>query len=902
MSHVVLPPATPERSLPARIGPYRVARVLGEGGMGTVYLAEQDAPHRAVALKVIRSDLATPELLRRFDREAEVLGRLQHPAIAQIYQAGTADGPGGPAPYIAMEYVEGVPVTEHPLARAAVRDRLRLFIEICDAVHYAHQRGVIHRDLKPGNILVDAAGRPKVLDFGVARLASIDRRDTIATEFGQVLGSLPYMSPEQVAGDPLELDVRSDVYALGVVLYELLTGRLPLALHRRSLPDALRVILSEEPAPLGTAAPALRGDLETIGAKALAKEKERRYDSAQALAADVRRYLANEPIAARPPSAVYQLRKFARRNRALVAASVVAVAALVAGTVASSSQAVRASRAQRVAESERATAVAALAQAESQRRAADAARARADAAVARERLARLGADSQRTLAERQRERADSSAARARQEASRATDVQRFLRDVVTSTDPSMRLSLGVTTARDLLDSASARLRSPTWAKIDPVARGMLDMTIGRALHGRGALQAALMHEDSAAAYYVRSPGEYTQGMAGYAYREAGITASTVGDLDGALARFRRALAVAPRRLAEDREVRALSLVWIGRVLADDGRETEGDRLLLAGLDSIRAAYPGGDDTVNYAERMWLNHAAALHWDVPTESAYAALRERMARASGKNARLDVATTQSQAVARVLRGDGAGAESLAVQVMPVQRAAAGEHSASYLDALESLGRARLVQGRAADAERMLRTVLDEKVALYGAANVRVALARRSLAEALLAQGRPADAAPLVEAELRARADGTATGSTGPRAESLRLAGQLASARGDAAGAEARLREALAAWRTREFAGAELETLRALGTAVAAQGRAAEADSVLRDALRRAAAHVGPDHAEPAHLQLALARVRAAAGARGEALTLADSALDRLRRVQGPGGAAALAAGALRDSLTR
>ena len=301
--------------------------------MGTVYKAEQDAPRRIVALKVIKPGVLSPDHLHRFGRETEVLGRLKHPGIAQIYDAGTAAG--GHTPFFAMEYVAGRPLTRY--AEAAQLDtsaRLTLLAQVADAVHHAHQRGVIHRDLKPSNILVDETGQPKILDFGIARVTDSDVQATLQTSAGEVVGTLPYMSPEQIAADPLELDTRSDVYALGVILYELLARRLPIDVSRRNLTEAARAITDDEPAPLREADTTLDGDVERIVTKALEKQKNERYQSAADLAADIRRYLADEPIAARPLTALYQLRKFTRRHRALVGGAAATLAALVVGLVA----------------------------------------------------------------------------------------------------------------------------------------------------------------------------------------------------------------------------------------------------------------------------------------------------------------------------------------------------------------------------------------------------------------------------------------------------------------------------------------------------------------------------------------------------------------------------------------
>jgi eukaryotic-like serine/threonine-protein kinase len=336
--------------LPATIGRYRIISLLGEGGMGAVYEAEQEHPQRTVALKVIRAGYANAEMLRRFENETQALGRLQHPGIAQIYDAGTAETPFGYQPYFAMELVHGQTLLTYcETHQLNPRQRLELVAKICDAVQHAHQRGLIHRDLKPANILVDEAGQPRILDFGVARLTDSDAHATRQTDIGQLVGTLAYMSPEQVLGDPAEIDTRSDVYALGIILYELLAGKLPYTIGRQ-LHDAVRVIREEEPERLSSVHRTYRGDVETIVARALEKDKSRRYASAAELAADIRRYLHDEPIVARPPSTTYQLQKFARRNRALVVGVAAVLVVLVLGIAASTWEAVQARRAQKQAQ------------------------------------------------------------------------------------------------------------------------------------------------------------------------------------------------------------------------------------------------------------------------------------------------------------------------------------------------------------------------------------------------------------------------------------------------------------------------------------------------------------------------------------------------------------------------
>jgi WD40 repeat protein/predicted Ser/Thr protein kinase len=322
-----------EASAPERIGPFRLVRRLATGGMGSVYEAEQDNPARRVALKILRRELLSPGLLKRFQQEAQILGLLQHAGIAQIHDAGTVDTADGPLPYFAMEFVDGRPLVAYADdERLDQPARLRLFAKVCDAVQHAHEKGVVHRDLKPDNVLVTADGHPKVLDFGVARATEADiQAMTVVTEVGQIMGTLPYMSPEQVLGDPSAVDTRSDVYSLGVMLYELLCGQRPHEFGGVSVPSAARIIREDTVTRLGAMDTRYKGDVETIVGMALEKEVSRRYASAAELADDIRRHLASKPISAHAPSSFYQIKKFARRHRGLVTGVVVALLALMVG-------------------------------------------------------------------------------------------------------------------------------------------------------------------------------------------------------------------------------------------------------------------------------------------------------------------------------------------------------------------------------------------------------------------------------------------------------------------------------------------------------------------------------------------------------------------------------------------
>ncbi len=317
------------------IGAFRLRSVLGGGGMGTVYEAEQLEPNRLVALKVLSLGLGGDAAARRFRHEAEVLARLRHPGIAQVYAVGVHRCGDVDLPWFAMELVAGARdlTAFADSKRLPVRARVELLLAACDAVHHGHLNGIVHRDLKPQNVLVDEDGRVKVIDFGIARSMAPDGAmdwAPVRTEAGFVLGTLAYMSPEQIAGGAV--DLRTDIYALGVVAFELLAGRRPYVFDGMAPWQAARVVETQDPPRLRQIVRGIDGDLDVVVGKALRREPEQRYASVAALADDLRAWLDARPVAARPTSAFYQVRLFARRRRGLVAA-IAAVLVVAAGAL-----------------------------------------------------------------------------------------------------------------------------------------------------------------------------------------------------------------------------------------------------------------------------------------------------------------------------------------------------------------------------------------------------------------------------------------------------------------------------------------------------------------------------------------------------------------------------------------
>lgn len=667
-------------STPERIGRYTVVRKLGEGGMSIVYEAQQDHPHRTVALKVIRPSIASEPLLRRLRFEAELLGRLQHPGIASVHDAGVADvlapgQPKGEQPYIAMELIHGRPLTEFAAAESlSVAARLQLFMKVCEAVQYAHTRGVVHRDLKPSNILVDAHQQPKVLDFGVARLTDSDvQSTTMHTEIGQWIGTVPYMSPEQVGGDSREVDFRADIYALGVILYELLTNRLPYNLAGRSLPEAARIIRDEEPTRLGSVHARLRGDLETIVAKALEKDKARRFASVADLAADIRRHLHNEPITARPPNALYQIRKFAVRHKALSSSLAVLLVLLSA----------------------------------------------------------FGTWMTLLYGQADRLRRDATL-----EAERARQTKMFLETMLSSIDPEVAKGKDTTILRGILAEAAERVGIELASQ--PEIEADIRATIGTAYWSVGLTQDAQSQLESALTLRRQWLGKEHDSVAA-TMRMLAQCAAELGDRTHAEELAREALALRRKQFPSGDLRVAEALQTLGWMVSElGGNRTEADSLLRESLAMIERL--GGRKQRLYADG--LHSLTVVLWrERKLVEAESAGRETLALKSGLLGTDHPSTARAMdLLGQILasKGDFQAAEPLLRESVELHLRLFGEAHHAYAGALNSLASLLEAQAQYTAAEPLLRRTLELLIKVRGEDSHETAMAWLNLAALLDKKG--------------------------------------------------------------------------------------------------------------------------------------------------------------------
>lgn len=681
--------------IPEAIGRYRIQGILGRGGMGIVYRAEQENPKRVVALKVIKQEVTSASMLRRFEYEAQVLGRLQHAGIAQIFEAGTAEVGGGRQPFFALELIEGQPLTDYANRKAlGVRQRLELLAKVCDAVQHAHQQGVIHRDLKPGNILVDRAGQPKILDFGVARATDADLQATSAlTDVGQLVGTIRYMSPEQVQGNPDQLDTRSDVYSLGVVGFELLTGRLPYVLRGKAIPEAARTITEENPERLSSSHRGFRGDIETIIGKALEKEKDRRYQSASALAADIRRYLTDQPITARPITTIYQLRKFARRNKVLVYGVLVIFALLCGGLIQVTLERNRAVSAERLAE------------------------------------------------QRRRE--------AERQTAIAQAVNDFLNDDLLAAASPGKLGRDVT-VRQVLDHAAEALEGKF--EDQPLVEAAIRSTLGETLHGLGEYDRAALHLERALELRRAELGEQHRATL-TSMCDLGLIYGYVGRWDEAETLYVEALEGRRRLLGEDHQNTLRSMTNLATLYFHQDRFDEAEPLLVKAMEAARRTL--GEDDLDTLQPM--NNLANLYARqgryAQAEPLMVKTLEAKRRLLGEEHPGTLVTMNNLANVYCDQGRYDEAEPLYAKTLEVRRRVLGEEHPRTLNSLGNLGRVYRKLGRYQEAEQLGVQALESLRRLLGEDHPQTLLRKANLAALYHDQGRYEEAERLYAETLEA-----------------------------------------------------------------------------------------------------------------------------------------------------
>jgi len=788
--------------LPENIAGYRILRLVAAGGMGAVYEAEQQHPHRVVALKVIRPGYATPELIQRFQMESHALGRLQHPGIAQIYEAGTAETPVGAQPYFAMELIRGRDLVTYARdQRLDARRCLDLIAGICDAVNHAHQRGLVHRDLKPANVLVDDNGQPKILDFGVARAIDSDAQATRQTDMGELVGTLAYMSPEQVLGDPFEVDIRTDVYAIGLILYELLAGALPYSVDRKALPEAIRLIREQDAARLSSVNRNYRGDIETIVAKSLEKDKNRRYASAADLASDIRRFLRDEPIVARAPSTLYHLGKLARRHRALVFGVAAVFVVLVGGMVATSLESVRARSAEQLARqaesnarSERDRAVQAESDARRERDRAVSAESSAETQRDRAVKAEAQARRERDTAVAERKRADTEAATAR-------ETNDFLQNDLLAqasaigqgakADPELKV-------RTALDRAAERVKGRFQDK--PAVEASIESTIGttywqlgiypeaqrhllraldldRAALGPDNLETLSIAERLGETY--RSAGKFPdaesllrQTVAGYARAHQGDSRDSLRAA-GALAN----VYVATGKLALAEPLLADLLAREHRALGDDDETTLDSTGVLARVYFMQAKYSDAERLLKTviesrtrtigAEHAWtigaMNNLAVLYQREgkfsEAEALYGKVIAAYRRTNGADHPETINSEQNLAVLYAERGRYAEAETIYNHVLDADKRQLGAEHPRTLSVMSNIAMAERGEGKLDAAEALEREVVDVRTRVLGPEHLDTLEAVQNLAAMYEADGKFAQAEPLIakSVEIRRRVQG-------------------------------------------------------------------------------------------------------------------------------------------------
>ncbi len=709
-----------------RIGRYKLLQQIGEGGCGVVYMAEQEEPvRRRVALKVIKMGMDTKSVMARFEAERQALALMDHPNIAKVFDAGATETG---RPYFVMELVRGIKITDYcDQNNLSTEERLKLFTQVCQAIQHAHQKGIIHRDIKPSNILVTVSdpgspGCPKVIDFGIAKATTGQRLTdkTVFTAFEQFMGTPAYMSPEQAMMTSLDIDTRTDIYALGVLLYELLTGRTPFdakELMAFGL-DAMRhIILEQEPARPSTrlstllaadlttvarhrqAEPArlgtlLRGDLDWIVMKALEKDRTRRYETANGLAADIQRHLDNEPVVARPPSAGYRFQKLVRRNKLAFAAASAVATALVLGMVGSTWQAMRATRAENL---------------------------------------------QREL----RQQAQGNETKAKAEAAKSQQVAQFMKDMLKGVGPSVALGRDTTLLREILDKTVERIGKDLkdQPEVEVELRAILTLTYEELWLFK---QREEMARETLRVSRSRL-GEEHPAVAD-ALHQIGDARSRLDDQIEAEKFLREAVALKRKTLGNEHASTAASINVLGWVILRQNRFTEAEMLGREALAIRRSQF--GNEHRDVADSIYLL-GMVMHRQGRLAEAETLHREALAMQRKVLGEEHPTVAESlDELAKLLQvvGKLAESETLHRAALARRRKLFSPDHPEVAESLNNLAAVLKSQGKQAEVETLYREELAVRRKLPGNEHPDLARTLHNLALSLRAQGKHSEADPL------------------------------------------------------------------------------------------------------------------------------------------------------------
>jgi serine/threonine protein kinase/tetratricopeptide (TPR) repeat protein len=826
-------------------GPYVLLEPIGDGGFGTVWLAEQRSPvQRQVALKILKLGMDTRQIIARFEAERQALAMMDHPNIARVFDAGTTDSG---RPYFVMELVRGVPITHYcDQYNLDIRQRLELLIPVCQAVQHAHQKGIIHRDIKPSNVLVaiqDGLPVPKVIDFGIAKAISKRLTDkTVHTEVNQMIGTPEYMSPEQARMSAMDIDTRADIYSMGVLMYELLTGVTPFdtrTLRLAAYDEMQRMIREVEPPRPSTRLSALealpsvaaarridprrlsqllRGELDWIVMKCLEKDRTRRYETADALRSDITRYLSDQPVQAGPPSTTYKLRKFVRRNRPAVVSAAIALLAATVG-IAFYVYSIRAEQ-------------------------------------LRTQLALADAQRQKLEAETQRANAQSQERQAKHQADIAQAVERFLSNMLASADPQRMFGEKVT----VVQAVTAAVKELDAGKLShqPLVEAAVRDTIGNTLRALGQYGAAEPNLIKALELRRGSLPESHPLLAASLNNLARLKRAQ-GKLGDAEQLFRQSLEMNRRILSPSDPDLAASINNVAVIVYSTGRASEAEALLREALQVCRAGLPPGHPDTAAAIN---NLSAVIQAQGDLARAEPLLHEalELMRAARPQGHPDIALPLNNLASLLCeQGKFAQAEPLLREALSISRATMPAVHPDVALAINNLAMAQLELGQLAQAEAGFRESLSMRQRLLSADHPDIAISVGNLSQALGAQQKFPEAETLARqaVEIRKRA----LPATHPDiAVSLNNLGALLWQQKKLEEAETVLHEALNLLvRTLPTDHPSIATAKTnLGLMLQDAGKLADAEKLLADALEKRRAKLGVESELTQQTAIALARL--------------------------------------------